>query len=379
MLKDYEKVKLGDVIDVFEYGLPYAAKKYDGKHKYIRITDIDEESRKYDKSDIVSPNGMLSDNYLVKENDILFARTGASVGKTYIFNPDDCNTYFAGFLIRGNVKAEYDANYIFYNTLTKHYKKWVIANSMRSGQPGLNSKQYSSFEFMIPKDIHEQQKVSKILLNIDNLIESTKKILQKKEKILSGFRKNYLYKEEWDKYTVGELFNIGRGRVISHSEINENSQNFYPVYSSQTSNNGIMGYLGTYDFDGEYITWTTDGANAGEVFYRNGKFNCTNVCGTLKLKNEKDFDYKFISQLLNYECKKYVSTNLANPKLMNNTMAKVELKLPTNKEEQIKISSILDRMENEIYILNKKLEKYKKIKNGLIEQLLCDGEELVNG
>jgi restriction endonuclease S subunit len=47
-----------------------------------------------------------------------------------------------------------------------------------------------------------------------------------------------------------------------------------------------MGYLEHYEFDGEYITWTTDGANAGTIFYHNEKFNCTNVCGTLKVHNQ---------------------------------------------------------------------------------------------
>lgn len=73
--------------------------------------------------------------------------------------------------------------------------------------------------------------------------------------------------EGWDIATIGRLNNLGRGRVISNIEIGENSGE-YPVYSSQTENNGIMGYLNSYDFEGQYVTWTTDGANAGTVFYR---------------------------------------------------------------------------------------------------------------
>jgi len=88
----------------------------------------------------------------------------------------------------------------------------------------------------------------------------------------------------WEVATVGRLTNLGRGRVISSIEISENQGN-YPVYSSQTENNGIMGKLNTYDFEGKYVTWTTDGANAGTVFYREGRFNCTNVCGTIQPKN----------------------------------------------------------------------------------------------
>ncbi len=59
-----------------------------------------------------------------------------------------------------------------------------------------------------------------------------------------------------------------------------------------------MGYIDTFDFDGEFVTWTTDGENAGTVFYRNGKFNCTNVCGTIKIKSDNArfiaFPFKFL-------------------------------------------------------------------------------------
>lgn len=58
----------------------------------------------------------------------------------------------------------------------------------------------------------------------------------------------------------------------------------YPVYSSQTENDGQLGAIDTFMYDGEYLTWTTDGANAGTVFYRTGKFSITNVCGLIDNK-----------------------------------------------------------------------------------------------
>ena len=84
---------------------------------------------------------------------------------------------------------------------------------------------------------------------------------------------------EWKK--LGEVCEIKRGRVISKAYLEQNSGDF-PVYSSQTRNNGEIGKINTYDFDGEYATWTTDGAYAGTVFYRNGKFSITNICGLIK-------------------------------------------------------------------------------------------------
>lgn len=84
---------------------------------------------------------------------------------------------------------------------------------------------------------------------------------------------------------LGKIFETGRGRVINQEYVQGNTGK-YPLYSSQTQDDGIFGYIDTYDFEGEYLTWTTDGVNAGRVFYRNGKFNCTNVCGTAKIKKD---------------------------------------------------------------------------------------------
>ena len=125
------------------------------------------------------------------------------------------------------------------------------------------------------------------------------------------------------KYYVGDICDISRGRVMSKDYIREN-EGEYPVYSSQTENNGELGRISTFDFDGEYLTWTTDGANAGTVFYRNGKFSITNVCGLLKV-TKKDLLTKYLYYTLNTEAPKYVSSGMGNPKLMSNVMARVSI------------------------------------------------------
>lgn len=116
---DWEEKKLGEIAEKFDYGLNAAATDFDGKNKYLRITDIDDENRYFKYDDVSSPDCILSEseNYLLKENDIVFARTGASVGKSYIYNKQDGIVYFAGFLIRAHIKQEYDSLFIFQNTL----------------------------------------------------------------------------------------------------------------------------------------------------------------------------------------------------------------------------------------------------------------------
>ena len=144
------------------------------------------------------------------------------------------------------------------------------------------------------------------------------------------------------KVAIGDICEITRGRVMSKDYIRDNEGN-YPVYSSQTENNGELGKIKTYDFDGEYVTWTTDGANAGSVFYRNGKFSVTNVCGLLKLISEELISHKYLYYILSQETKKYVNSGMGNPKLMNNVMERITICIPSL-EKQISIVNTLDKL-----------------------------------
>jgi type I restriction enzyme S subunit len=167
----WEQRKLGELSSSFEYGLNAAAKEYDGENKYIRITDIDDESREFKQEDITSPDTDLSsaENSKLCEGDILFARTGASVGKSYIYKASDGLVYYAGFLIRARIKPEYNSEFVFQNTLTGDYEKFIKVTSMRSGQPGVNAQEYSQYQIMMPSK-PEQDKISDCLRNLDSLI-----------------------------------------------------------------------------------------------------------------------------------------------------------------------------------------------------------------
>ena len=103
-----------------------------------------------------------------------------------------------------------------------------------------------------------------------------------------------------------------------------------------------MGYYKDYLYE-DAITWTTDGANAGTVNYRAGKFYCTNVCGVL-LSNEVKAN-QMIAEALNSVAKGYVSY-VGNPKLMNNVMADIVIQIPTQAEEREQLSSFFAKLDH---------------------------------
>jgi len=174
----------------------------------------------------------------------------------------------------------------------------------------------------------------------------------------------------WKIGIVSDYFELGRGRVISRPYIHANPGN-YPVFSSQSQNNGEMGKIATYDFEGNYFTWTTDGAYAGSVFFRQGRFNCTNVCGTGKAIDESKIDAQFASYYLATQAKKHVSY-VGNPKLMNNIFAQIPLAIPPLPEQK-KIAKVLSGIDCLLEKVNSLYSKQKILTRAISIDLMTCG------
>lgn len=177
----------------------------------------------------------------------------------------------------------------------------------------------------------------------------------------------------WIEGKIKYLFDIGRGRVISKQELKVDGQ--FPVYSSQTKNDGCLGYIQTYDFEGDLLTWTTDGVNAGQVFRRSGKFNCTNVCGTLQAKRN-NINLGYYLYLLQFFTPFYKRPDTNGAKIMNGEMAEIHTLYPPL-EEQINIAEYLDHQTGLIdNIIEKKqqlIEKLKEQRQAIINEAVTKG------
>lgn len=177
----------------------------------------------------------------------------------------------------------------------------------------------------------------------------------------------------WKELGDKNVAKLSRGKVMSKQFLEENKGEF-PVYSSQTANNGEIGRISSFEYDGEYITWTTDGANAGTVFYRKGKFSITNVCGLVEI-NSNLLLTKFVYYYLTISTKKYVSSGMGNPKLMSNVMGKIKIPiLPL--EIQEKIVQILDKMTEYVTELTSELTSRKKQYSFYRDKLLSFEDEV---
>lgn len=187
------------------------------------------------------------------------------------------------------------------------------------------------------------------------------------EKLLDGAE------VEWK--SLSELASLRRGRVMSKGYFVDNIGE-YPVYSSQTANSGMIGSIDTFDFDGEFVSWTTDGANAGTVFYRKGKFSITNVCGLIKINDNSPLNYKYLFYWLSIEAKSHVYSGMGNPKLMSHQVEKIPVPIPcpNNPEKSLAIQSaivrILDKFTALTAELTAELTARKKQYNYYRDQLL---------
>lgn len=369
------KAKFGEITEIGNGQVdpktePYSSMMHIGPENVVSHTGQIIKIKSCKESDLISGK------YEFDENAIVYSKIRPNLNKV-------CKPDFKGVCSADMypiwVKNGLDKDYLFHYMLGPHFYKAAISMSMRTGMPKINRNDLNTLSILLPP-IVEQKKISQILSTWDQAISATEKLLensqqQKKalmQELLTGKKRvvdenGVRFHDEWNQVLVSEICHIGRGRVISKTEIEENKGTF-PVYSSQTLHNGVMGYLNSYDFDGEVVTWTTDGVNAGTVFYRTGKFNCTNVCGTLTPK-KSSIDLKFLAFSLSRETYKYVSHTLANPKLMNGVMGTISLKIPSFKEQQ-KIAKIILVADKEIETLQKKLDCLKQEKKALMQQLL---------
>ena len=366
-----------------------AAVKYDGQNKYIRITDIDENSHQYIDSEPVSPDGNLEEKYIVKNNDILFARTGASVGKTYLYNPKDGLLYFAGFLIRANIKEPNNSYFIFNQTLTERYKKWVLNTSMRSGQPGINSQEYGEYNIYYPS-VLEQNKIADFLSFVDQRIEKQRQLVESLKKYKRGllsaiFERKIRFKDDngnnylvWSTYKLDDICLYKNGEAFEQQVNNSGMYKLISLNSLDIDGNlkpaeKFVNSANWYLEENDLIMVLSDVATGEflglcDVIPKNNEYVLNQRMGLLRLKTEDNIKYirYFINANQKYFKKHGQGSSQKN--LSKDDILNFEIKIPSI-NEQNKIVTIIESINKNILLNIEKISNLEKYKTGLLQQM----------
>lgn len=371
-VEPWKEKKLGEVTDKIDYGLNASAGRYDGENKYIRITDIDETTRIFLNTDLTSPECNLetADNYLLKNKDILFARTGASVGKSYIYRKSDGKVYFAGFLIRFRIDNNHSDEFIYQYTFTKHYKKFVLITSQRSGQPGINSQEYAEMKILFPS-LPEQKHIGSFFKNLDKQIDKQGKKVEK----LKNLKKAYLsemfpvegelfprrrfkgYTEPWKQRKLGEVVEVNNGKDYKHLEVGE-----IPVY-------GTGGYMISVN---KALSYKNDAIGIGRKgtidnpFILRAPFWTVDTLFFVFPKDMYELYFLYnIFEKINWNSKDESS---GIPSLSKKIIEDTIYLFPTIEEQKL-IGSFFKKLDDEINLEQKKLEKLKQLKQAYLVEM----------
>ena len=393
------KEKLVNVSEKVAYGMNAAAITFDGVNKYLRITDIDEDARRFIPKPLSSPDGEIEDKFVLKKGDIVFARTGASVGKSYLYDENDGKLLYAGFLIKFNV-INAVPYFVFLQTFRESYRKWVQVYSMRSGQPGLNAEEYKLLQFNCP-DIKEQQKIAAFLTDVDDKITK----LTKKKELLEQYKKGIMQKifnqelrfkddngndfPDWEEKRLGDIGTFQTSSVDKLTKPNEQHVhlvNYMNVYRHETiSNETVETYQVVTANEKQLIS---SNLLKGDILFTPSSETPTDIGHSVVIFEDIDnavYSYHLIrfrpSIKLNLMFSHYFcntsdvlrqlsrfSTGSTRFTISIGNFSKVKVCFPCL-EEQTKIANFLSDIDIKIEALNTKIENSKSFKKGLLQQM----------
>ena len=366
-----------------------AATEFDGKNKYIRITDISESSNKFVPNPLTSPEGELDEKFKLKEGDIVFARTGASTGKTYIYNADDGELYFAGFLIKFHIDKA-NPKFVFYNTLKDEYFNWVGVMSVRSGQPGINSNEYKKLPINLPS-FNEQQKISSFLESIDAKID----LLKKKHEYYNDFKKYLMqqifaqklrfknFDDEWVQVKLKDIVervkrkntDLNSNLVLTisaeHGLINQ-EEFFNKIVASKSLKDYYLIKNGEFAYNKSYSHGYPYGAIKRLDNYSQGVLSSLYICFKPTKVNSDFLKEYFETNFWHKEIYSIAVEGARNHGLLNiniNDFFNTKHYIPPSYEEQEEIAKFFKMFSLKINSINNELDLAKNFKKGLLQQM----------
>ena len=382
----WEVKKLKDVCtNSGEYGANAPALPYtEGSIRYIRITDIDDHGQLV-SDDKVSLDETVAQNYLLSHDDILFARTGDTVGKSLLYKTEMGKAAYAGYLI----KFSFDKKQIipdYFNAIAKSeiFDAFIVSMKRIGAKPNINSREYGIFKFPLPKDLQMQSAIANILSKVDDAIVSVQNSIAAAERLKKSLMQNLLtgrmkpdgtfrtpeefYIDDkfgkvpvgWDCDRFKQFAVLQRGNDLTDSEVVPGN---YPVIKS----NGFSIWHNQYFVEPPGVVTGRSGT-IGKVFYIEEKFWAHNT--TLYVKDFKGNVPKYIYYLiLSMDFSRYFAGTTV-PTLNRNDIHKLKIAIPNSRTEQQQIVSEIDAIVNTIQQKRQKIDTLEYLKKSLMQNLL---------
>lgn len=383
-----------------EYGIGASATEYmEGMPRYLRITDIGDNCRIL-FNDIKGLDDENYEKYILKHGDIVFARTGNTTGKGYAYEEKDGELVYAGFLIKFSINNKIaKSKFIKYIIQSKRYWDWVGVMSTRSGQPGINSNEYSSFNIQIPP-IEEQEKIASILSTVDKQIDNVDVLIEKNKELKKGLMQQLLTKgightkfkkteigeipEEWevnskfiniksgfgfklkeyvyDGIPLIRINNVMYGKIID-DELSYLPEEYIESYKEFVLKKGDILLALNRPITNNRLKIGIVDKEPAMLYQRVGKLQFK----TKKYLGEFFYQYmqsdKFIKALEN------TLVGSDQPYIKTSEFEKLKFPVPSIEEQQ-KIVSILSEVDKRIEEYENKKQKLEELKKGLMQRLL---------
>ena len=369
-LEKFETVTLADVSinNKGDYGIGASAVDYsDELYTYLRITDINDDGT-LNKNDLKSVDDKDAKNYLLKENDVVFARTGNSTGKAYYYDKMDGELVYAGFLIKFSLDPlKINPKFMKYYVLSEEYKGWVNSMCTGSTRPNINAKMYGNMELTLPSR-KQQDFLVNILDKFDKKIEINKRINKNLTRISSNIFRSLVNNENVDEYLeLNEICKFIKGRKPK-----EISDNYQSNFSNYLTIEALTNQNQTYAYDekgveaNEYdILMVMDGASSGKMFY--GKKGL--VGSTLAKIDVKEGYQEIIFQFLKFN-EKYISDNTTGSAIPHTDKGLIlNLKCPLS-NKLLEYSNIFKDIRTSIISNNEEIITLQKLRDTLLPNLM---------
>ena len=270
------------------------------------------------------------------------------------------------FLLRdkGDYFADGYKGYILYEPwVAKELKKKATGISVL----GISKSNLLNLKIKLPP-LDEQEKIAEILSTWDEAINLTINLIESKKQFKKAIMQNLLtakirfpqFKDEWEKVKLKEISEVYQPQTISQRELTDSG---FDVYGA----NGIIGKYGRYNHEFEQVVIGCRG-NGGAVNFTKPKSWITGNAMVINLDNSTKSIKTFIYYLLSNTNFQYLISGSGQPQITSDIRYH-EIKLP-NLDEQQKIAEVLTACDDEINLLNLKLENLKKQKQGLMQKLL---------